>query len=193
MGSSAKMIAGPAGQRPGYRHALLLAAGKLAGPVMEAVAEPDGGHDLVDHARSGLRPARSSGRVMFSSAVSVGTRLNAWKTNPTRSRRRAGEVLVVEGREIGVADEHLARGERVEPGDAVHERRLARAGRAHDGGEPAAVEVDGDAVECLDRGFVVAVDLRGVDGAGAGATGAAGRRVGSVVTAAPGGLGVGER
>ena len=38
-------------------------------------------------AGSGLRPARSSGRTMFCRAVSVGSRLNAWKTNPTRSRR----------------------------------------------------------------------------------------------------------
>jgi hypothetical protein len=30
----------------------------------------------------------SSGRVMFSSAVRVGSRLNAWKTNPSLSRRR---------------------------------------------------------------------------------------------------------
>ena len=29
----------------------------------------------------------SIGRVMFSSAVSVGRRLKDWKTNPTRSRR----------------------------------------------------------------------------------------------------------
>ena len=36
---------------------------------------------------SGVRPAISIGRVMFSIAVRVGTRLNAWKTNPIRSRR----------------------------------------------------------------------------------------------------------
>ena len=35
------------------------------------------------------RPAMSIGRVMFSSAVSVGTRLKAWKTKPIRSRRSA--------------------------------------------------------------------------------------------------------
>ena len=40
------------------------------------------------HAGSTSRPARSAGRVMFSSAVSVGSRLNDWKTNPRRSRRR---------------------------------------------------------------------------------------------------------
>jgi hypothetical protein len=31
--------------------------------------------------------ARSAGRVMFSPAVRVGTRLNDWNTNPIRSRR----------------------------------------------------------------------------------------------------------
>ncbi len=40
-----------------------------------------------NHASSTSRPAMSSGSVMFSRAVSVGTRLNAWKTNPTLSRR----------------------------------------------------------------------------------------------------------
>lgn len=39
------------------------------------------------HSRSGLRPAMSIGRVMFSSAVSVGSRLNAWKMKPILSRR----------------------------------------------------------------------------------------------------------
>ena len=36
---------------------------------------------------SGLRPAISIGSVMFSSAFSVGSRLNAWKMKPIRSRR----------------------------------------------------------------------------------------------------------
>ena len=36
---------------------------------------------------SGLRPASSSGRVMFSATVSAGSRLKDWKMNPTRSRR----------------------------------------------------------------------------------------------------------
>ena len=42
---------------------------------------------VSSHAWSGLRPAMSMGSVMFSSALSVGTRLNAWKTKPIRSRR----------------------------------------------------------------------------------------------------------
>src|SRR5918996_1000026 len=36
---------------------------------------------------SGFRPDRSSGRVMFSPALNIGSRLNAWNTKPTWSRR----------------------------------------------------------------------------------------------------------
>ncbi len=37
----------------------------------------------------------ASGSRTFSSAVSVGSRLNCWKTKPTRSRRRAVSCLSV--------------------------------------------------------------------------------------------------
>ena len=60
------------------------------------------------HARSGLRPARSIGSVMFSMAVSVGTRLNAWKTKPSRSRRSLVSFRSLSVGEVDVADEHLA-------------------------------------------------------------------------------------
>ena len=52
-----------------------------------------------------------------------------------------------------------AAGEAVEPGGALHQRRLARAGRTHDRGEPAALEADGDAVQRTDLGLTLAVDL----------------------------------
>ncbi|MNW56755.1 hypothetical protein D3C74_344900 [compost metagenome] len=42
-------------------------------------------HSLVS--ASTLRPASSIGSVMFCSAVNMGSRLNDWKTKPTRSRR----------------------------------------------------------------------------------------------------------
>ena len=41
------------------------------------------------HAVSGRRRASVNGSVTFSPAVSVGTRLNDWKTKPIRSRRNA--------------------------------------------------------------------------------------------------------
>ena len=99
-----------AGEGAGHGHALLLATGELAGPVLEAVAEPDGVDTTrSSHARSGLRPARSIGSVMFSRAVSVGTRLNAWNTKPRRSRRSFVSFLSFRRGEVDVADEHLAR------------------------------------------------------------------------------------
>src|SRR3954447_9311813 len=42
---------------------------------------------VSNHSWSTFRPAMSRGRVMFSRADRVGTRLNAWNTKPRRSRR----------------------------------------------------------------------------------------------------------
>ena len=47
VGSSAKTISRPAGQRAGDSDPLLLAAGQLAGPVPQPVAEADGADDGV--------------------------------------------------------------------------------------------------------------------------------------------------
>ncbi len=62
---------------------------------------------------------------MFSIAVSVGIRLNAWNTKPTRSRRKAVSGAVIEAAELGVAEVDLAGRQRVKAGKAVHQRRLA--------------------------------------------------------------------
>ena len=78
---------GPGDERAGDRDALLLAAGELGGPVAQAVAEPDAGDDLARQARSRRPRASRSGSSMFCATVSAGSRLNAWKTKPTRSRR----------------------------------------------------------------------------------------------------------
>ena len=69
---------------------------------------------------------------MFSSAVSVGMRLYAWKMKPTRVAPQRRQRVVLELRTVRVADPHLARGGPVEAGEAVHERGLARPGRTHD-------------------------------------------------------------
>ncbi len=48
---------------------------------------------LSIHAVSPVRPASSNGSLMFSIAVSVGIKLNDWKTKPRRSRRRMVRCL----------------------------------------------------------------------------------------------------
>ena len=112
------------------------------------------------HSLSGLRPASVSGRTMFSSAVSTGTRLKAWKTKPRRSRRRRVRPLSssVASSLPSTTTEPGAR--LVEPGEQVHERRLAGAGRAHDRGELAGREADRDAAEGVHGGLALAVDAR---------------------------------
>ena len=73
---------------------------------------------------------------MFSSAVRVGTRLKAWNTKPIRSRRSRVRSLSFSVVRSASPMKTLPRGGRVQAGHAVHEGRLARARRAHDGGEP---------------------------------------------------------
>jgi hypothetical protein len=78
------------------------------------------------------------------------------------------EPLVVQTAECGVADDGITAAERVETGHAVHERRLARPGRAHDRCEAAAGEGDVDGVERDDAGVTVAVHLGQRASAGGG-------------------------
>ena len=142
----------PAGQRAGARHPLLLAAGELAracGPAGRA--RPTVLMTVSSQAWSGLRPAMSIGRVMFSIAVSVGTRLNAWNTKPIRSRRIWVSSLSPSVVRSASPMNTCARRGVVQRRQAVHERRLAGPGRAHDRGELTRAEFDGDAVEGGER------------------------------------------
>ncbi len=61
------------------------------------------------------------------------------------------ELVVAERRDLGAGDRHGAGRRLVEPREDVHERRLARAGRAHDRDELAALHVERDAAERVDR------------------------------------------
>ena len=96
---------------------------------------------------SGLRPAIRDGSAMFSAAVSVGSRLNDWKMKPILSRRSSVSCLSLSRGDVGVPDADLAGGGAVEPGEDVQQGRLAGAGRSHDRGEPAGVDLDADVVE----------------------------------------------
>ena len=84
--------------------------------------------------------------------------------HPLAAQRR--ELAVRQESELGVTEEHLTRRQRVEAGEAVHQRRLPGARRPHDGGEAAAGDLDGHVVECLHRLIAGAVHLGGGRGAG---------------------------
>ncbi len=72
------------------------------------------------------------------------------------------QVVVAERRDLGSGDRHGAARRLVEPGEGVHERRLARAGRAHDGDELARLDVERDAAQRVDGGRALAVAAREV-------------------------------
>ena len=149
-----------ADQRAGDGDALLLAAGELRRTVVETVGEADGVDELSSkNSRSGLRPAIVSGSRMFSSAVSIGSRLNDWKMKPTLSRRSCVSCFSLSARDVDAVDRDAAGGRLVEPGEDVHQRRLARARGAHDRGELAAAQVDVGAAQRVDGGVALAVAL----------------------------------
>ena len=77
----------PAGQRPGHGDALLLPARQLARAVLEPVARARRCDDRADPLLVGLRAGEVHRQRDVLRAVSVGTRLNDWKTKPIRSRR----------------------------------------------------------------------------------------------------------
>ena len=118
----------PRDERAGDRDALLLAAGELGRSVRAAVGEADRSSSSSNHSWSGFSPAIESGSRMFSSAVSIGSRLKNWKTKPMCSRRslrqrrcrRASMIsvpaIVDRRREVGLSS----------AGEDVHQRRLAR-------------------------------------------------------------------
>ena len=130
-----------AGQRPGYRDPLLLAAGHLLRPVLQPVADVlrrgNGRHEVerLEHEADVVPP-------------------------------QPGELLVAQGAEVGFPDVRLAGGEGVEAGRTVQQRRLPRPGRAHDGGVPAGDELDGDAIQRPHLHLAVAVYLDRVLGTG---------------------------
>ena len=92
----------------------------------------------ASHSGSGLRPARASGSVMFSSAGERGHEVVGLEDEADLVAPHQRELLLVHRADLVVAEEHLARRDPVEAGEAVQQRRLARARRAHDRGELAA-------------------------------------------------------
>ncbi len=106
-----------------------------------------------------LRPASRSGSVTFCQTVSVGSRLNCWKTKPIRSRRKRGHGRLAARRDRLAGDRHGALAGPVEAGRALQQRALARAGRAHDRGERAGRQAQRHAVERGDLVVGGAVDL----------------------------------
>ena len=145
-------------QRPRDRDPLLLAAGELGGPVGRPVGRgrrsSSSGRASPDRRRA---PAIRSGSSTFSAASRTGTRLKNWKMKPSFSRRSA--VIPLSSRAVTStpSTQALPAGRLVEPGEQVHQRRLARAGGADDRGQLPGGEVERDVAQRVDGRLALAV------------------------------------
>ncbi len=158
---------GAAGERSGDGDPLLLAARELGRAVPQAVRrDRRSSTTWSNHSAIGLAAGEAGGQRDVLGRGERRDEVERLEDEADAVAAQLRELAVVELRDVGVADEHGARGEVVEPGDAVHQRRLARARRAHDRGEAAGGELDGHAVEGADLVLAAAVDLDGVDDAG---------------------------
>ena len=135
-----------------------------SGRCLQAVGQSDGGDHVVDPVAVGL----AAGEVHRQRDVlDRGQRRHEVERLEDEAQAVApqpGELLFAGGGDVDVADGDRAAGEAIEAGHAVHEGRLAGAGRAHDGGELAGGEVDVDVVEGEDLGVAGAVRLGGAAG-----------------------------
>ena len=138
---------GPARERACDRDALLLTARQLRRAVVQPVAEPDGLHDRVEPLLVRL-PAAERGRQGDVLERGEGRHeVERLEDEADLLAPQLRELLVRERVQVDAADDDATRRERVEAGEAVHQRGLARARRTHDRGPPAGRHGDVDAVE----------------------------------------------
>ena len=157
---SARRRRRPPVARPGPGRRRRAAAGRRTAPRAGACgrsSRPTVCDQLVEPLPVGLAAGDESGSTMFSSAVRTGSRLKNWKTKPSLSRRSRVSSPSSSPVELLAVEEDAARGRFVEPGEDVHERRLARARGAHDRREPALLEAGADPGQGVDRRLACAV------------------------------------
>ncbi len=151
-------------ERPGHRDPLLLATGELGGAVRAAVAETDGPDEPLDPLVVGLAARQGEGQDQVLLRRQDGQEVERLEDEAHLVAAQLGELGVAERAQLHAVDDDAAARGLVEPREAVHERRLPGPRRAHDGGEGAAGEPDGDAVEGVDCCLPLAVAAGEVGG-----------------------------
>ena len=135
VGSSAKITSGLASSARAHATRCCWPPDSSLGRWVSRSARPTASTTVANQSGSTLRFAMASGSVMFSSADSVGSRLNCWKTNPTRLRRRSASPRSPSPPSSVSPIRISPAVHGVQSREAVHERGLAGSGRAHDRGE----------------------------------------------------------
>ena len=117
-------------QRPGQRHALLLAAGQLRRIMVQAIAEPDG-RQLLRRARGrvGIAGELQRHRDVFQRRHGR-DQMKRLKHDADLAAAEAGQRILVEGIERGAVDHHLSAVRTLQPRHHHQQGRFAGAGRS---------------------------------------------------------------
>ena len=141
-----------ADDRPGQRHALLLAAGELAGRAREQVADVDlgggGGDRALDLARRRADHLQRKADVLRHRHVRI-------ERVALEHHRHVALARLLRG-DVGAVHRHRAGAHRLQAGEDAQRRRLARARGAEQDEELARPDLEVDAVQ--HRGRAVALD-----------------------------------
>src|SRR5919106_711555 len=142
------------------RDALLLATRELGGPVRAPVGEADVGEQFVDPPSLGLASRELEREEDVLLCGQHRQQVEELEHEADVATAELRELSVAELRDRRAVDPDLARGRPVETGKNMHERRLARARRAHDGDQLALVDRERGAPQSVDRGVALAVAAR---------------------------------
>lgn len=137
----------PGDQRPGAGHALLLAAGQLAGTVVQSALQIQRCDDLLHRVLVVLATGQIEGERDVFEGGERREKVESLEDETHTITAQMGERGVAQTGQLGVPDPYRALVRLVEPRDAVHQRRFSGAGRPHDRGELTAPELHIDARE----------------------------------------------
>src|SRR3954454_8553684 len=137
--------------------ALLLAAGELRRAVRQPVAQAHGVDQLVEPGTFGLAPGQRERQRDVLLGAQHRHEVEGLEDEAEPVAPQPREALVVERAELLAVDDHGARGRPVEPGQQVHQRRLAGARGTHDRGELRFRELERDARQRVHGGLALAV------------------------------------
>ena len=147
-------------ERPRDGDALLLAARQLHGAMVGAVREADAAERLQGALAAGPAVEAGIDHRQFDIAQRVHARqqVELLEDEADLAVAQARQAVGIEALDRGARRGVLPAGRPVEAADEVHEGRLARARRTHDGDEIALVDVERHAVERDDASGIEIVD-----------------------------------
>ena len=150
----------PCDERPGDGDALLLSARELRGPVVEAVAQAHAIDQRSELAAVDRTPGDGERQREVLGGAQHRQQVERLEDEADLVAAQCGELALLQPGDLDAVDLDRAGGGPVEPGEEMHEGRLARARRAHDGRQPAALEIDGRAAQRVHDGVALAVASR---------------------------------